>query len=169
MIDFGGRLLGETPYASQWIFNTHRLAVTNNFTHSRCGNFSILGSDHVVNNGKKVLFFQYQFSCFYDVRQTIFIFVVCNMAFDDITRLFIVVDIDGNEALFREILMGIGSPVIKRQGIAKKGIGKFFGKMVCVNVIFYDNMILKGIERLSFVYHGFDTMTKNFKLFQIFF
>ena len=88
------------------------------------------------------------------------------MAFDDVPGLRVIVDVDRDEALFGEIVGGVGSAVIKGQGVAEKGVRQLLGEVMIVDMIFDRNMKSVRVEGLGLIVHRFDAMTKDIQFRQ---
>jgi hypothetical protein len=68
------------------------------------------------HHGKEIVLIHHQATSLLNMRQALLVFVVFDRRGDDTKRALGVVDVDGDEALRREIICGIGAAAIEGQG-----------------------------------------------------
>ena len=81
-------------------------------------------------DGKKVVFLKHSPSGFFDMRESNFILIVINCFGYCSFRLLVVMYINGNKALRREVISCIWASSVERQASSQKCVGKFFRPMM---------------------------------------
>lgn len=83
---------------------------------------------------------------------------------DDFEGLGEVVDVDGNEGVFWEVVGDVGAAVVEGEGEAEEGVGDFLGPVVWGDVVFDGEVVLVGVKGVCFVVDEADAVAEDVEL-----